>query len=212
VRSTLEQAKGRACFTCSFQAEDIVVLHLLRQVQPELPVLFLDTGYHFPALLRYRDELVKSWRVNLVNVASPLSREQQETQFGALYRRDPAACCRERKVEPLFRALEGYSVWLTGLRREQSPTRANLQIAETALLPSGHALRKVSPLAFWRWNEVWSYLQVNEIPCTSLYDEGYASIGCEPCTTRPTDPVNARSGRWAAAKLECGIHTFARRV
>src|SRR5262249_39151455 len=85
VRSTLEEAKGRACFTCSFQAEDIVVLHLLRQVQPEIPVLFLDTGYHFSALLRYRDQLVKSWRINLVNVASRLSREQQETQFGALY-------------------------------------------------------------------------------------------------------------------------------
>jgi phosphoadenosine phosphosulfate reductase len=212
VRSTLEEAKGCACFTCSFQAEDIVVLHLLRQVQPEIPVLFLDTGYHFPALLRYRDELVQSWRINLVNVASGLSREQQETQFGALYRTDPAACCRERKVEPLFRALENYSVWFTGLRQEQSPTRANLQIAETAILPSGHSLRKVSPLALWRWNEVWSYLRVNEIPCASLYDEGYASIGCEPCTTPPTDPVNARSGRWAGAKLECGIHTFTRRI
>src|SRR5512132_2553312 len=102
-----------ACLTCSFQAEDIVVLHLLRQVQPEIPVLFLDTGYHFPDVLRYRDELAASWDINLVNVRSPLSREQQECRFGPLYHTDPAACCRMRKVEPLFEALEAYSVWFT---------------------------------------------------------------------------------------------------
>jgi phosphoadenosine phosphosulfate reductase len=211
VRSSLEQAAGSACFTCSFQAEDVVVLHLLRQVQPDIPVLFLDTGYHFPDLLRYRDQLVESWGINLVTLASPLSPEQQEAQFGLLYRTDPAECCRLRKVEPLFRALQGYSAWFTGLRREQSPTRANLQLVETAILPTGHTLRKVSPLALWGWNEVWSYLRIHEIPYPPLYDEGYTSIGCQACTTPSTDPVNARSGRWGGVKLECGIHTFERR-
>src|SRR5215831_20236118 len=100
LQEILKQSTGPACLTCSFQAEDVVVLHMLRQIDPDVPVLFLDTGYHFPELLRYRDELVKAWRINLVNIASRLSREQQETQFGALYRRDAAACCRERKVEP----------------------------------------------------------------------------------------------------------------
>ena len=203
---------GPACFTCSFQAEDMVVLHLLRQVQPDIPVLFLETGYHFQALLRYRDQIAESWGINLVNVTSDSSREQQEEQFGPLYRTDAGACCRMRKVEPLFRALENYSVWFTGLRREQSPTRANLQVVESSTLTSGHTLSKVSPLAFWRWNEVWSYLQVNEIAWAPLYDEGYTSIGCEPCTTPPTDGASARSGRWGGAKLECGIHTLARRA
>ena len=212
MRTALEEAAGRACFTCSFQAEDIVVLHLLRQVRADVPVLFLDTGYHFPDLIRYRDRLVDSWGINLINLESHLSREQQEKQFGALYRTDPSACCRIRKVEPLFRALENYSVWFTGLRREQSPTRANLPVVEAAILPSGRTLRKISPLALWKWKEVWSYLRVNEIPCAPLYEVGYPSIGCEPCTTPPTDPVNARSGRWGGAKLECGIHTFARRT
>jgi phosphoadenosine phosphosulfate reductase len=202
---------GSACLTCSFQAEDIVVLHLLRQVRPEIPVLFLDTGYHFPDMLRYRDELVRSWRVNLVNVTSRLSREHQESQFGRLHHSDPAACCRMRKVEPLFEALEAYSLWFTGLRREQSPTRANLQLDEPSTLPSGHTLRKINPLALWRWNEVWSYLRIHEIPYPPLYDHGYTSIGCEPCTTLPSDSANVRSGRWGGAKLECGIHIFASR-
>ena len=212
IRETMDQAAGRACFTCSFQAEDVVVLHLVRQVQPDIPVLFLDTGYHFPDLLRYRDRLVESWGINLVNIASEVPRRQQEEQFGPIYRTDPSACCRLRKVEPLFRALENYSVWFTGLRREQSPTRAGLPVVETAILPSGRPVRKVNPLALWRWNEVWSYLRINEIPSAPLYDEGYTSIGCEPCTTRPPDPGNARSGRWGGAKLECGIHTLGTRI
>jgi len=207
VRSKLQQAADSACFTCSFQAEDVVLLHLLRQVDPKIPVLFLDTGYHIPALLRYRDQLVKSWGINLVNLTSALSRGQQEARFGRLYRTDPEACCRMRKVDPLFKALENYSVWFTGLRREQSPTRANLMMVETATLPSGHTLEKVSPLALWRWKEVWRYLVANDIPYAPLYDQGYTSIGCEPCTARPPDPSNARSGRWGGTKLECGIHT-----
>ena len=209
IRETLDSSRGGACFTCSFQAEDVVVLHMLRQVDPGLPVLFLETGYHFPELLRYRDRLAASWQINLINVVSDITREQQERQFGRLWETDPTACCRMRKVEPLFRALENYSVWFTGLRREQSPTRANLQVAEDATLPSGHTLRKVSPLALWRWNDVWSYLRIEDIPYPPLYDQGYRSIGCEPCTTAPTDLGNARSGRWGGVKLECGIHMFA---
>jgi len=107
----LAEAAGRVCFTCSFQAKDVAVLHLLRQVEPDIPVLFLDTGYHFPDLIRYRDRLVESWALNLVNLTGPRSREQQEEQFGQLYRTDPASCHRMRKLEPLFRALENYSVW-----------------------------------------------------------------------------------------------------
>jgi phosphoadenosine phosphosulfate reductase len=207
LRSTLEEAASRACFTCSFQAEDVVLLHLLLQVEPAIPVLFLDTGYHIPDLLRYRDRLAELWGVQLVNVTSQLSREQHEGQFGQLYRTDPTACCRIRKVEPLFRALENYSLWFTGLRRDQSPTRANLQLVENATLPSGHTLRKVSPLALWQWKDVWRYLLAHSIPYAPLYEEGYTSIGCEPCTTLPTDPSNGRSGRWGGQKLECGIHT-----
>jgi phosphoadenosine phosphosulfate reductase len=211
VRRILEEATGDACFTCSFQAEDVVLLHLLQQVEPDIPVLFLETGYHIPDLLRYRDRLVESWKINLMNVSNALPRAEHERHFGQLYRTDPGACCRMRKVEPLFRALENYSVWFTGLRREQSPTRANIQLVETATLPSGHQLHKVSPLASWQWKDVWRYLLRHDIPYVPLYDRGYMSIGCEPCTAVPMDPSNARSGRWGGMKLECGIHTLAER-
>jgi phosphoadenosine phosphosulfate reductase len=206
IRGELAQGSDRSCFTCSFQAEDVVVLHLLRQVQADIPVLFLDTGYHFPGILEYRDRLVDSWQINLVSISADLSREQREQRFGPLHVIDPGECCRMRKVEPLFRALRDYAVWFTGLRREQSPTRARLEWVETARLPDGHCLRKVSPLAMWYRKEVWSYLRANEIPHAPLYDEGYESIGCAPCTTPPTDPGNVRSGRCGGAKLECGIH------
>lgn len=189
------------CFTCSFQAEDVVILDLLRKVNPQIPVLFLETGFHFPETTAYRDQMARDWNVNLVNLV-PFR------EVGPLYQTDMAACCGARKVEPLMAALAGYEVWFTGLRREQSPTRANLQHVEPHKIPSGHQLTKVSPLAEWTWKDVWAYLKANDIPHLSLYDQGYTSIGCAPCTQKPLDPENLRSGRWAGGgKLECGIHT-----
>jgi phosphoadenosine phosphosulfate reductase len=195
-----------ACFTCSFQAEDMVVLHLVREQQPEIPVLFLDTGYHFPETYAYRDRMAAEWNLNLVNLRARQTVAEQEQQFGILYQSAPDRCCGLRKVEPLFAALEGYDVWFTGLRREQSPTRASMQPADTFRLPSGRPLRKVSPLALWRNREVWAYLKQNEIPVLPLYELGYTSIGCQPCTSLPASADDLRSGRWGGHKLECGIH------
>jgi len=202
VRSLLTAEAGPACVTCSFQAEDMVVLDLVRKARPDAAVLFLDTGYHFPETYAYRDRMARAWGLNLVNVLPEVPPE------GNLYQTDPTQCCKIRKVEPLLRNLAGYDLWFTGLRREQSPTRANLQVLETQVLPGGRHLQKASPLAHWKMNEVWAYLAVNEIEHLPLYDSGYTSIGCAPCTTLPADPSNPRSGRWAGVKLECGIHTF----
>jgi len=199
---------ARACLTCSFQAEDIVVLDLLRQRLPELPVLFLETGYHFAATYEFRDRLAAEWNLNLVNVLPEKTVPEQEAELGLLYQSDPTACCQLRKVAPLMKALEPFDVWFTGLRREQSPTRANLQKIEQHRLPSGKTLLKVSPLADWTWGQVWEYTGAHRLAYLPLYDAGYPSIGCEPCTDLPADPGNARSGRWGGRKLECGIHTF----
>ena len=128
-----------------------------------------------------------------------------------LYREDPTKCCQMRKVEPLVRALEPYEIWFTGLRREQSPRRKNLKKVEQHHLPSGKQLLKVSPLADWMWAQVWEYTTVNRLSYRPLYDRGYFSIGCEPCTALTSDPNNARSGRWDGEKRECGIHTFPER-
>ena len=195
-----------ACITCSFQAEDMVVLRLLQEERPDVPVLFLETGYHFPELYRYRDEMVKRYQLNLINLQAALSVAQQESQFGILNQTQPDQCCKIRKVEPLFSGLENFDIWFTGLRRVQSPTRANLQLIDRFPLPSGKQLWKVSPLASWTDREVWTYAREQEIPLVSLYEAGYTSIGCQPCTALPADPGNARSGRWAGRKLECGIH------
>ena len=205
----IEQAMasgGRACVTSSFQAECVALVHLAIAHQPGIPVLFLDTGYHFPETYRYRDAMVERLGLNLVNLASSKSVAQQESEFGILYQSAPDRCCKMRKVEPLFAALEAYDVWFTALRREQSPTRANLKPADDFPLPSGRTLRKVSPLADWTTKDVWEYLKQHALPVLPLYEQGYTSIGCAPCTSLPLDPENPRSGRWAGQKLECGIH------
>jgi phosphoadenosine phosphosulfate reductase len=197
-----------ACLTCSFQAEDMIVLDLVRERIPSIPVLFLETGYHFAQTYEYRDRMTKEWSLNLVNVIPQNTVEHQESELGILYRTDPTRCCQLRKVAPLLQALQPYEIWFTGLRREQSPTRKNLKKIEEHRLPSGKTLLKVSLLADWTWGQVWEYTGKHQLSYLPQYDQGYLSIGCEPCTAIPDDPANPRSGRWGGKKLECGIHTF----
>ncbi len=206
------QTPSLAGLTCSFQAEDIIVLNLLRKRIPKIPVLFLETGYHFAQTYQFRDQIAREWDLNLVNVVAKKTVAQQESEFGILYRNQPTKCCQLRKVEPLMEALEPFAVWFTGLRREQSPTRKNLRKAEDHRLPSGKTVLKVSPLADWTWAKVWEYTVANRLKYLPQYDQGYLSIGCEPCTALPDDPNNPRSGRWGGKKLECGIHTFSERA
>jgi phosphoadenosine phosphosulfate reductase len=194
--------------TCSFQTEDMVVLHMLRQHMPDVPVLFLDTGYHFAETYAYRDRMAAEWKLNLSNMMPKSTVAEQEAKYGLLYIVQPTDCCQMRKVEPLMRTLEDYTVWFTGLRREQSPTRAKLRVMEEHKLPTGKVLDKVSPLASWTWAQVEAYAAEHKIPVLPLYEQGYLSIGCEPCTSISTDPANPRAGRWSGNKLECGIHTF----
>jgi phosphoadenosine phosphosulfate reductase len=206
-----EQAQNRVCLTCSFQAEDVIVLDLLRRRIPDIPVLFLETGYHFPETYEFRDRLTKQWGLRLVNVLPKQTVPEQEAAFGVLYRDDPTQCCKLRKVDPLLEGLEPFEIWFTGLRREQSVTRKNLKKIELHHLPSGKSLRKVSPLADWTWGQVWEYVSGHKLDYLPQYDRGYLSIGCLPCTALPEDPTNPRSGRWGGRKLECGIHTFSER-
>jgi phosphoadenosine phosphosulfate reductase len=202
----------RICLTCSFQAEGVVLLDLLRKRVSRIPVLFLDTGYHFAETYEFRDRLAKEWSLNVVNLYPRQTVSEQESQFGILHRTDPARCCQMRKVEPLLAALEDFDVWFTGLRREQSVTRRNVKKAEKHVLSSGKELWKINPLADWTASKVWTYLDANAIPWLPPYDEGYTSIGCEPCTAMPSDLEDPRSGRWGGARLECGLHTFSIRT
>jgi phosphoadenosine phosphosulfate reductase len=198
--TTAIAAVTKPCITSSFQAECMVLTHMLRIKQPDIPVLFLDTCHHFAETLKYRDEMTEAWGLNLVTLRAP------QPRIGLWEADSTEACCARHKVGPLFSALEGYDVWFTALRRDQSASRANLQESELFRLPSGKMIRRVAPLAAWTAKDVWGYAKQHGIPLLPLYDLGYTSIGCEPCTSLPLDPDNPRSGRWQGQKLECGIH------
>jgi phosphoadenosine phosphosulfate reductase len=198
----IAQELGRAeapCVTSSFQAECVVLVHMLRQHRPDIPVLFLDTVHHFDETYRYRDAIASAWALNMVTLRAA------EPAPG-LWRESTQACCGRHKVDPLFAALRGYDTWFTGLRRDQSPSRAGLQEVEPFTVGEAVTLRKISPLARWSTADVWHYAKAHDIPLLPLYERGYTSIGCEPCTSLPLDGSNERSGRWGGQKLECGIH------
>lgn len=202
----IDEAVGEECVTSSFQSECVVLVHMLIARRPRIPVLFLDTGYHFAETYAYRDQIAAKWQLNLVNLHPKRTVSEQEAQFGILYRSAPDRCCGMRKVEPLFAALDQYDTWFTGPRREQSKSRAQLKMVDDFILPSGKRLKKISPLADWSTRDVWQYMQMHNIPELPLYAQGYTSIGCQPCTSLPLDPNDPRSGRWSGQKLECGIH------
>jgi phosphoadenosine phosphosulfate reductase len=209
VRATLASViPGRqdVCLTCSFQAEDVLLTKLAIEIDPNLPVLFLDTGYHFAETYAYRDRIAAEWGLHLVNLLPEMTVAEQEAEHGLLYQSAPDRCCLLRKVEPLFRAVAGYGVWLTGLRREQAKSRAALEESSLFALPGGKQVLKLAPLASWTTRDVWYACEELGIPLLPLYERGYSSIGCEPCTTIPSDPNDPRSGRWAGRKVECGIH------
>ena len=198
IATALETASA-PCITSSFQAECVVLTHLVHEVRPDIPVLFIDTFHHFAETYAYRDELAARWTLNLVNIRAP---EPSEGEWQV----STNACCARHKVGPLFESLTAYDTWFTALRREQSPSRATLAEVAPFQLPGGQTIRKVSPLAAWSWSDVETYAYLHDIPLLPLYAGGYTSIGCEPCTAVPTDASNARSGRWGGQKLECGIH------
>ncbi len=204
IAEQLQDAKHPA-ITSSFQSECVVLTDLVRHVRPDIPVLFLDTFHHFPQTLAYRDEMTKKYSLNLVNLRA------EEPVIGLWQTESTDACCKRHKVGPLFSALEQHDVWFTALRRDQSPSRANLKEIEPFRLPSGNSIKKVAPLAGWTARDVWRYAKDHQIPLLSLYELGYTSIGCEPCTTLPPDPNDPRSGRWQGQKLECGIHIEAKK-
>jgi phosphoadenosine phosphosulfate reductase len=195
-----------ACLTCSFQAEDVLLLYLVRELWANIPVLFLDTGYHFAETYAYRDRITTDWKLNLINLLPARSVAEQELEHGLLHQTAPDRCCALRKVEPLFAAVGNYKIWLTGLRREQARSRAALEEIADFTLPNGVIVRKLSPFADWTTREVWQTCAFFGIPLLPLYEVGYTSIGCKPCTSIPTDPNDPRSGRWAGHKVECGIH------
>ena len=185
--------------TSSFGPESGVLLHLVSRVNPEIPVLFLETGYHFPETLEYREALVKKFGLkNVLDLRAEPNRRQQliDQHAGKPYEQDPDQCCHINKVEPLDEALKKYEAWMTGIRRNQTDVRKTIRILE--LYEGGRY--KISPLANWTSRDTWWYLKEHQIPQHPLYEKGYLSIGCWPCTRPIQAGDDERSGRWADRK------------
>lgn len=196
-------AVERTAVACSMA--DAVLPHVVASALPGVDVLFLDTGYHFIETYVTRDEVERALDVRVVDVKPKQTVAEQDAEFGAeLFARDPNLCCARRKVEPLQRALTGYELWFTGVRREEAPTRTATPFVSW---DEKNGLVKVNPLAAWTFDELVEYATANAVPLNLLLTAGYPSIGCEPCTKPVAEGEDPRSGRWAGlAKTECGLH------
>ena len=185
--------------------QDAVLVDLAAKVRPGVDVLFLDTGYHFVETIGTRDAVEAVYDINVVNVTPENNVAKQDELYGKdLFAREPNECCRMRKVEPLGKALRGYSAWVTGIRRVEAPTRANAPLISW---DKAFGLVKINPLAAWTDEEIQAYIDGNDVLVNPLVFEGYPSIGCAPCTAKPAEGADPRSGRWAGlSKTECGLH------
>ncbi|KPI14819.1 Phosphoadenosine phosphosulfate reductase [Actinobacteria bacterium OK074] len=193
----------RFCVTSSM--EDAVVAHLASRALPGVDVVFLDTGYHFPETIGTRDAVEAVMDVNVITLTPRQRVAEQDAEYGPrLHERDPDLCCKLRKVQPLERGLAAYDAWATGLRRDESPTRA---LTPVVGWDEKRRKVKISPIARWTQDDVEAYVAEHGVLTNPLLMDGYASVGCAPCTRRVLEGEDARSGRWAGlGKTECGLH------
>lgn len=203
-----ESGLDQVAIASAFQAEGTVVIHLATQIRPEVPILFLETGFQFGETLAFKERLTDRLGLNVVDLAGEYTTDRQAAEFGPrLYERDSERCCELNKVRPMFEALRGLDAWITAVRRDSSPTRATTPIVDQYELEPGREIVKVNPMATWTRRQVWGYLREHDLPHNPLYDLGYSSIGCAPCTRLRFAGEPERAGRWAGiAKWECGIH------
>ncbi|MCZ6633110.1 MAG: phosphoadenylyl-sulfate reductase [bacterium] len=210
VRWAWEKFGGRLAFGTAFGSTGMVLLDVIQQTVPQIPVFTIDTGYLFQETLDLKSQLEARYGFEIESLHPRLSVSEQDRKFGgALFRHDPDRCCWMRKVEPLQRKLADLDGWMTSLRRDQSDTRKGIGILEAYRTHSGRSLVKVNPMANWTRKQVWDYILVHDVPYNPLLDQGYPSVGCWPCTQAVGNTDDERAGRWAGtAKTECGIHTF----
>lgn len=214
LRWAAERFPTRVALTCSFGGSGgLVLAHMIYQYRLDVPLLFIDTGFLFPETYALQKAFVSQYGSTVWTVTPQMSPQEQEHLLGArLWERDPDTCCHLRKVEPMQRALGQLDAWICALRRDQSPTRSDVEMVEDHYTADGRRICKISPLVHWTRSQVWEYLMQHNVPYNPLCDRGFESIGCRQCT-RPTTPgTQIRSGRWPGSnKTECGLHTFTTR-
>ena len=194
---------GEFALACSFGA--IVLVDMLVKIAPDARIFYIDTGLLFAETLEMKNKVEEKYSITVERYAPAMTLEEMASEHGPeLWKRDPDKCCNIRKVVPLKEVLSGLELWITGIRRDQSPTRAGTQVVAIDPL---HKLLKVSPLATWSSKQMWEYISANDVPYNALFDKGYPSVGCEPCTKPVKLGEDERSGRWGGhEKTECGLH------
>lgn len=203
LRWAWEAFDGEVAASSSFQTQSAPLLHAIATSVPEMPVLFLDTGFHFPETLSYRDELTERLGLNLKVLTPRLGLDGFRRSHGELHRRDPDMCCYLNKVEPLEDALTDFGAWVAGIRRDQTSNRA----AAVPVSRRRDGLVKLGPMVSWTDRDVAIYLHEHDLPSHPLLEKGYLSVGCAPCTRAVSEGEDARAGRWAtSSKTECGLH------
>lgn len=206
IKWAYETFKDELVYSCSFGAEGIVLIDLISKVRDDAKIIFLDTHVHFKEtyeLIKRVNNRYPALQIRLVEPDLALF-EQAEKYGDQLWLKNPDLCCRLRKVEPLARELSGVKAWISGLRRDQSLSRAHTQYVNK---DDKFSSIKICPLIHWDWDEIWSYIQSFELTYNVLHDRGYPSIGCKTCTLPVDGSSDSRAGRWAdTGKTECGLH------
>jgi phosphoadenosine phosphosulfate reductase len=203
----VERFQPRLTMATAFGAEGCVLIHLLAEIDPEVRVFNLDTGYQFAETLALRDQIRERYGIDVELIRPDTTVVDYENQHGGpMYVSNSDQCCYDRKIVPLRRALVGYDAWITAIRADQSAHR----VAAVAVgVDRKFGLVKVNPLLSWTRRDVWAFIATHKVPYNSLHDQGYASIGCWPCTRAVAAGDEERSGRWAGhAKTECGLHSL----
>ncbi len=198
----------RVAIASAFQVDGTAVIHMATQIRPDVPIMFLETGYQFAETLAFKEQLIERLGLNVIDLVGRYTVERQAQEFGPrLFERDAERCCDLNKVQPMFEALRELDAWVTAFRRDSSPTRAESPLVQQYELEPGRFIVKVNPVAAWTKRDVWAYLTEHDLPHNPLYDLGYASIGCAPCTRLRLTGEPERAGRWAGlSQWECGIH------
>ncbi|MCF7824330.1 MAG: phosphoadenylyl-sulfate reductase [Candidatus Marinimicrobia bacterium] len=199
-----QELGDRLMMTTAFGYSGIVLLSFVKDVAPNLPIYFIDTGFHFEETLKLRLKIMAEWNINIQRLASTRFKKDLDEILGReAYRTNPDLCCYHRKVEPLLNLMKEDTVWLSATRRDQSPTRVGTSVIEI----DGRGQIKISPLFNWTSDDCWTYIRKYDLPYNPLHDQYYPSIGCYPCTNPVDEGGTERSGRWTGIdKIECGLH------
>lgn len=206
IKWAYRQYKEEIVYSCSFGAEGIVLIDLIARINRNARVIFLDTELHFQETYDLIEKIKNRYPNLLIELVKPKwSLEDQANRYGKeLWKHNPNQCCQLRKIEPLAEQLSGMKAWISGLRREQSPTRKNVEFINK---DNKFKLIKICPLIHWTWDEIWTYIKLYNLPYNELHDRNYPSIGCSKCTLPVTDGSSSREGRWTdSEKTECGLH------